>query len=314
MDIAITGASGFIGSHMARYLLDKGHRVYAYGNNIPTDPFRREVWESCHRTRTMTLTHTDPPFGDVDRVYHFAADMGGVGYFTANDYQPYVNNSRITFRVLHTIGFFRVPRAFVASSACIYPTRFQMVPGTATKLNESMIEQGEPDQMYGREKLMMLRLAERHPQDVRVGILHTIYGEGQEYEGKRTKFPMAAARKALEARDTGTVDMWGSGIQMRSYLHVDDAVRMIEAVTEGEYNGPVNIGYEGAATCNEIQQLCLDAAGAPNAWIKHDHNQPSGVFGRDCDSTKFRNLHGDMQTVNYAEGFGRLVNWLDGRL
>lgn len=314
MDIGITGASGFIGSHMARYLMDKGHRVFAWGNNIPRDPMRREIWDSCHRTTTKTLTHFDPQFGDLDRVYHFAADMGGVGYFTANDYHPYITNSKITFHVLQSIGFFQVPRSFVASSACAYPVRFQQIPGVAPRLNETMLDLGEPDQMYGREKLALIRLAERHPQDVRVGILHTIYGEGQEYEGPRTKFPMAAAKKALLARYTGTVDMWGSGVQMRSYLHVDDAVRMIEAVTEGEYDGPVNIGFDGAETCNRIQRICLEASGIPDAKIVHDHRQPSGVMGRDCDSDKFRNLYGDMQTVNYSEGFGRLVNWLDGRL
>jgi GDP-D-mannose 3',5'-epimerase len=313
VDIAITGATGFIGSHMARYLMDQGHRVTGFGNNTPRDPWRKEVWDSLHQRRFVPLTHDDPFLHGYDRVYHFAADMGGVGYFSRNDFDPYINNSRMTFRVLKAVEFFKVERAFIASSACAYPVRFQQTMGVAKKLNETMLEQGEPDQMYGREKLMAIRLSERHTQDVRVGILHTIYGEGQEFEGQRTKFPMAAARKALQARSTGTVEMWGNGEQKRSYLHIDDAVRMIEAVTEGRYEGAVNIGYEGAVSCNEIQLLCLEAAGA-QAQMLYNNAEPTGVWGRDCDSTKFRNLYGNMQTVNYSEGFGRLVDWLDGRL
>ena len=313
MDIAITGATGFIGSHMAKYLMAQGHTVTGFGYNTPLDPWRREVWDSLHFRRFVPLHHDDPFLHGFDRVYHFAADMGGVGYFSRNDFDPYINNSRMTFRVLKAVEFFQVERAFVASSACAYPTSPQMTQGYAPRLHEGLLETGAPDQMYGREKLMMIRLAERHPQDVRAGILHTIYGEGQEYDGKRVKFPMAAARKALESRATGEVKMWGNGEQKRSYLHVDDAVRMIEAVTEGAYEGAVNIGYDGAASCNDIHRICLDAADS-DAWIIHDHNEPTGVWGRDCDSTKFRNLYGDMQTVDYSEGFGRLVNWLDRRL
>jgi GDP-D-mannose 3',5'-epimerase len=313
VDIAITGASGFIGSHMARYLMDKGHRVTGFANNTPRDPWRREVWDSLHQRRFVPLTHDDPFLHGFDRVYHFAADMGGVGYFSRNDFDPYINNSRMTFRVLKAVEFFKVERAFIASSACAYPVESQTRMGYAPRLYEALLETGEPDQMYGREKLMAIRLAERHKQDVRAGILHTIYGEGQEFLGDRVKFPMAASRKALQARSTGVVEMWGNGEQKRSYLHVDDAVRMIEAVTEGPYQGAVNIGYDGAVTCTEIQLLCLKLAGT-GAEIRYNRSEPTGVWGRDCDSTKFRNLYGDMQTVNYSEGFGRLVNWLDGRL
>ena len=312
MDVAITGASGFIGSHMARYHLEQGNRVTVFATNAPRDPWRRTIWDQCHRKYTIDLTAIDPNFNGMDRVYHFAADMGGVGFFTANDYWPYIKNSRMDFRVLNQIGFWEVPRSFVAASACAYPTENQRVEGYAPALNETLLEQGQPDQMYGRAKLMLTRLAERHPGDVRVGILHTIYGEGQEYAGPRVKFPRAAAQKARQARTTGKVTMWGNGQQLRSYLHVDDAIRMIEAVMGDPENcGPINVGYQGAATCLEIQQLCNDLAGVPDAEITFDETQPSGVLGRDCDGSKMRTLYGLTPKINYPEGFRRIVEWLD---
>lgn len=312
MDVAITGASGFIGSHMARYHLERGNRVTAFASNIPRDPWRREIWDACDRRYTIDLTATDPNFNGIDRVYHFAADMGGVGFFSANDYWPYIRNSRMDFRVLNQIGFWQVPRSFVASSACVYPTNLQRTEGVAVPLNESMIETGPPDQMYGRGKLMLLRLAERCPQDVRVGILHTIYGEGQEHIGERVKFPMAAAQKARRARVTGQVEMWGNGQQLRSYLHVDDAIRFIEAIMDGDQNhGPVNVGYPGAISCLDIQRLCLHLAGAPDADIIFNPEKPSGVLGRDCDPLRFRTLYGLEANVHYSEGFRRIIDWLD---
>ena len=311
MDVAITGAAGFLGSHMAALLLAQGHRVHAYAHRPPVDAWRLNIWNSCTTTHIRDLRWEPPVFNHIDRVIHLAANMGGVGYFTAHDYQPFIDNSRMTFNVLQSIDLWQIERSFLAASACLYPTQIQMTPGKAPKLDESMIELGFPDQMYGREKLMMTRLAERHNQDVRVGILHTVYGIGQEHEGQRVKFPMAAAQKARHARNTGTVEMWGDGQQQRSYLYVDDAVRMIWAVLEGDYEGAVNIGMDGAVTCDQIQRLCNTLAGVPNAEIIYNHAQPSGVLARDCSSAKFTRLYGDLVEVGYSEGFGRIIDWLD---
>jgi len=296
---------------MAAFLLAQGHRVHAYAHRPPVDAWRLNIWNSCTTTHIRDLRWEPPVFNHIDRVIHLAANMGGVGYFTAHDYQPFIDNSRMTFNVLQSIDLWQIERSFLAASACLYPTQIQMTPGKAPKLDESMIELGFPDQMYGREKLMMTRLAERHNQDVRVGILHTVYGIGQEHEGQRVKFPMAAAQKARHARSTGTVEMWGDGQQQRSYLYVDDAVRMIWAVLEGDYEGAVNIGMDGAVTCDQIQRLCNTLAGVPNAEIIYNHAQPSGVLARDCSSAKFTRLYGDLVEVGYSEGFGRIIDWLD---
>jgi nucleoside-diphosphate-sugar epimerase len=159
---------------------------------------------------------------------------------------------------------------------------------------------------------MLLRLAERHPNDVRTGILHTIYGIGQEAQGQRMKFPTAAATKALKARQTGKVEMWGNGQQMRSYLYIDDAIRKITTVMEADiYEGAVNIGYEGAVTCNYIQQVCLDIVNYLDADIEYNLQEPSGVLARDCDNSKFSSLYGFQKDMGYSKGFSKLLNWLD---
>lgn len=314
MDIAITGAGGFIGSNLVGYLVAQGHRVHAYDKRLPDDPYRIERHMMCASQTIIDLTTEIPDFSGMDRVYHFAADMGGVGFFHKHDYTPYITNSLITFNVLEGIRIADVPRSFVASSACVYPTELQRREGFAHKFAEVLVEKGMPDQMYGREKLMLLRLAERHPNEIRCGILHTIYGEGQESQGQRMKFPTAAATKAITARKTGKVTMWGNGLQLRSYLYIDDAVRKINTIMESDkYEGAVNVGYEGATTCLDIQRICLKAAGVTDYMMTYDRAEPSGVLGRDCDNSKFRSLYGATTDVDYHQGFGNLVAWLDGR-
>jgi GDP-D-mannose 3',5'-epimerase len=311
VDVAVTGAAGFIGSNMVKRLVSQGHRVMAIDHAEPTDPSRQAAWALAEEQQVINLATMRPLLSGVQVLYHFAADMGGVGYFHTHDFWPYLNNSRIDFHVLEALIGAQVPRAFVASSACVYPTELQMKPGNAPLLTENLIEQGTPDQMYGREKLMLLRLAERCPTDVRVGILHTVYGVGQEREGERMKFPTAIATKTLAARNTGTVEIWGNGQQLRSYLWIDDALVKIEALTMAPQNvGPTNIGYQGAISVRDVASLCAEIVGVQPEYHYTD-DKPSGVLSRDCGNEKFWQHFGRMEPTGYREGFTKLLEWLE---
>lgn len=310
MEWHITGASGFIGSHMVNHLVQSGEKVVAYYRTPPTDQIRVSNLAYAFEHRQMDLVDEMPDFSSADRVLHFAADMGGVGYFHAHDLWPYIANSKMTFNVLQAIQKHEVDRSFMASSACAYPIQFQQSKRHTLPLAEWMLDNGTPDQMYGREKLAMIRLAERMTWDVRVGILHTIYGVGQESDGERVKFPVAAAKKALDARASAVINCWGSGEQKRSYLYIDDAVAKIMAIMESDiYEGPVNVGKTGAISCNDVLNLCAEIVGVKPAFTYSD-DKPSGVANRDCDNTKFNDLYGDLDIVNYEEGFSRLIRSL----
>ena len=310
MDYALTGINGFIGSHVAERLIAEGHRVHAYGRRLPHTARGLDIWRNCATRTLMDLEKAVPDFSQVERVIHLAADMGGVGYFTKHDFMPYIRNSRITFNVLEGIEKHRVERSFMAASACAYPTEVQRIEGHAPRLYETELETGQPDQMYGREKLMMLRLAERSKQDVRTGLLHTVYGVGQESQGERVKFPVSAVKKALQARSTGKVEIWGNGTQLRSYLYVTDAVTKIMQILEGPYEGAVNVGFQGAVSCEQIVELCCKLAGVNAYEIVYNNAEPSGVASRDCDNTKFDSLYGDRIEIGYSEGFSLLTEWL----
>jgi nucleoside-diphosphate-sugar epimerase len=247
---------------------------------------------------------------NCDYVIHLAADMGGVGYFHAHDYYPALDNALVTRNVLLACEKANVSRLFYASSACAYPIELQQGQ-SVPKLHEGLLDEGTPDQMYGREKLTGLRLCERAPFDARVGILHTVYGPYQEREGERMKFPAAVATKAIRSKQTGEpLHLWGDGTQQRSYLYVDDAVEMILAVMfRDEYSGPVNIGYEGARSCDQIARVCLDYVGA-DVPVEHSDDGPTGVLARDCDLSKFTDLYGFGPKVTPEDGFPLFIDWL----
>ena len=311
MITAVTGAAGFIGSNMVKYLQTMGHKVRAIDCVAPTDPFRLEAWHSADEVRIENLRISADSLAGSDYVFNFAADMGGCEYIYAHDFDPYVHNSRITFNVFQAIHEHRISRAFFPSSACIYPIELQAQRGPAPKLNEACIEQGQPDHMYGREKLMMLRLAERFDGDARVGIFHTIYGIGQERSGNRMKFPASAVMKTLSARETGEIECWGDGSQLRSYLYIDDALEKIYRILFGnEYSGPVNVGYSGAISCVDVLKLCCSIVGI-EPRIVYTAGGPAGIQSRDCDNTKWVTTFGPMPLVDYREGFRRTIEWAD---
>jgi nucleoside-diphosphate-sugar epimerase len=310
--IAVTGGAGFIGSNLVRRLVELGHeRVLAVDCQImPHESV------DAHRGARFVLDDLSQRsaaievLGDARTVFHLAADMGGVGYFHSDaDFAASTTNTLIDINVLRAVCATGA-RTFVASSACAYPIEQQMTEGEPPLLAEEEVGHGTPDALYGAAKLHLLRMAAKLP-NVRTGILHTVYGPLCEREGRRMKFPAAVATKALRARETGVMELWGNGRQMRSYLYVDDAVDRILQLTDAPtYEGPVNIGYQGAVTCMDIAALCLTVADV-HAVLHLNLAEPSGVLARDCDNTEWERRFGPTDDVPPEEGFRRLIEWLD---
>jgi nucleoside-diphosphate-sugar epimerase len=309
----VLGGAGFIGSNLTLRLLADGYQDVRVVD-VAWPAFRDPFLEGADRA---DLDLTDPmdaakAVAGAGTVFHLAADMGGVGYFHSDaDLGAAMRNGRITLNVLDAAATAGVQRLFYASSACTYPIERQMHPGVAPLLTEDLIGHGTPDALYGAEKLHGLRLCSKLP-FARVGVLHTVYGPGQEHDGRRMKFPAAVATKALVARSTGTLELWGDGAQLRSYLYVDDAVdRILTVTTADQYEGPVNIGLQGAVSCRVVARLCLKLAGA-DAEIVTNPAEPSGVIGRDCSNEKYRRVYGRPTClVGYREGFRRFLDWLE---
>lgn len=288
MSIVITGHKGFIGSHMLKFLRDRGEHSII----IATD----------HDLRS--LADTIDLFSGAEYVFHFAADMGGVGYFSEHQYNPFINNMIIDLNVIRACEVCGIKRLFYPSSACAYS------PSTKP-LKESMLEKSyDPDKLYGWEKLSILKLAEHAPFEIRVGVLHTIFGEGQTWEGKKAKFPPQLAFKALRARVTGKLEIWGDGEQTRTFLHIDDAIKMIyEVMFSKNYYGAVNISSSEEVTINQcVEYVCkyLDI----NPQVIHNLEAPTGTKTRGADMTKFHKHYSYQQKITTEEGFKKLVDWL----
>lgn len=333
MRILVTGAGGFIGSNMLKFLKEKDHFVRAVDKSFR--PERSELYKYANEVVSLDLRDYKSCIlacERMDMVIHLASDMGGVGYFSANDYMPYINNMTMDMNILAACELMKVVRLYYSSSACIYPVNLQMREGDAPKLEENLLNySADADQMYGWEKLMMTKLCERAPFDARVGIQHTIFGEYQEIEGERMKFPSAIATKAIQAKnntkffketETGQeairepqspIEIWGNGKQIRTFLYIEDALEKIyEVLMAKEYHGAVNIGNEEEVTIDDVARICCEILEIQPNFI-HTKDKPSGVLARGCSNQKYDMYYKYRNKFTTKQGFERLLEWLQNR-
>jgi len=289
--VVILGSQGFLGRAMYRFL-DKKKQYTVVTSALDLTDYNNALLA----TKGM------------DICYLFAAQMGGIGYFTKNNYYAPINNFLIDLNVLRACEANKVKKLFYPGSACAFPV-YLMNKGKS--LNENMLNSyAAPDQMYGWEKLTMIKLMRNSPLDVRVGVLHTIYGEGQEYEGEKAKFPPQMAYKAIESKETGVLSVWGDGQQTRTFLHIDDAIQKIyEVMSREHYYGEVNIGSDIEVSVNEVVELCCKILKI-KPKIVHDVNKPVGPRLRRCSNVKFNQHYKYRDKISLKQGFTRLINYI----
>ncbi|KAH0940002.1 hypothetical protein HID58_007463 [Brassica napus] len=136
LKISITGAGGFIASHIARRLKHEGHYVIASdwkkNEHMTEDMFCDEFHLVDLRVMENCLKVTD----GVDHVFNLAADMGGMGFIQSNHSVIMYNNTMISFNMIEAARINGIKRFFYASSACIYP-EFKQLETTNVSLKES---------------------------------------------------------------------------------------------------------------------------------------------------------------------------------
>lgn len=318
--VVVLGAGGFIGSNMVAFLKQKGHWVRAVDIQFPD--FRSELWGQANQVEHIDLRFdedTYDAFQGVSRVYHFAANMGGVGIFHSDKDQPYSrDNMQIDLNVLKALK--PEQRLFFSSSVCSYPTAFSTPPDNKP-LKESDWGGGPADQLYGEEKRMMTLLCEKQP-NARVAHFDTIFGPYQEYEGDRMKFPTAITRKVLEAKGDvhfgprgpvnipPQVEIWGDGTQVRNLLYIDDLLEMVyEVMSTDSYEGPVNIASKQPVTIQEVADaLCKEAKITPHYVYRSD--RPTGVLNRQTDTSEWDKRYTYRPKTPTVDGFKKLYAWL----
>ena len=216
-----------------------------------------------------------------------------------------------------------VKKVFYSSSACMYPEHNQMDPDNPNCTEDSAYP-ANPDSEYGWEKLFSERLflafMKNKGLEVRIARYHNIFGPYGSWTGGREKAPAAMCRKAAEAEDGGSLEVWGPGTQTRSFLYIDECLEATYRLMQSDFTGPVNIGSEEMISINDFAQMAIDISGK-NVSIynidgqrfqdKYGHRCPIGVNGRNSDNTLYREKVGWAVSEPLLEGMKKTFEWIN---
>lgn len=283
----VCGAGGFIGGHLVNRLKSEGYYVVGvdvkhneYGNNNADEFIIGDL-------RDPKIVEDIISGKNFTEIYQLAADMGGAGYiFTGNHDADVMHNSALcNLNVLESAKNAGVKKIFYSSSACMYPEYNQMDPNNP-KCSEESAYPAAPDSEYGWEKLFSERLYFAYNRnygiDVKVARFHNIFGPQGTWTGGKEKAPAAMCRKAAEAIDGTSIEVWGDGLQTRSFLYIDECVEGVRRLMESDFAGPVNIGSEEMISINDFARMAIEISGK-NLSI-NNITGPTGVRGRNSDN------------------------------
>jgi nucleoside-diphosphate-sugar epimerase len=208
----------------------------------------------------------------------------------------------------------------------MYPEHNQLDPENPN-CEESSAYPANPDSEYGWEKLFSERLylafSRNYGLNVRIGRFHNIFGPQGTWTGGREKSPAAMCRKATETENGGEIEVWGNGLQTRSFLYVDECVEAVFRLMESEFKGPVNIGSEEMVTINQLAKMAIEIA-EKDITIKNIEGEefvkkygfkcPLGVKGRNSDNKLYREKIGWEVSQPLSVGLKKTYQWIKSQV
>ena len=333
----VLGAGGFIGSHMVKRLLSEGYWVRGVdlkypefsqtgANEFITGDLRDVRFVAAclqYKGDQGNFYHLVPDrhITSFDEIYQFAADMGGAEFVFSgeNDADIMHNSVTINLNVLemqkerNRMSGVNNTKIFYSSSACMYPEHNQLDPNNPDCSEESAYP-AAPDSEYGWEKLFSERLFFAYHRnygiDVRVARYHNIFGPEGTWEGGREKSPAAICRKvAYLPEEGGTIEVWGDGLQTRSFLYIDECIEATRRMMESDFIGPVNIGSEEMVTINQLVETAAKVSGKVVQKV-YKLDAPLGVRGRNSNNDLIRKELGWDYSQTLEEGIGKTYDWI----
>lgn len=313
--ILVTGAGGFIGHHLVRFLKKKGYWVRGVDIKYPEFSPKNEADEFL-LLDLRDLNNCLKVTKGIDKVFNLAADMGGIGYITEVKADVMRNNVLINVNIAEASRINKVKRLFFSSSACIYPT-FKQTDPNVTALKESDAYPADPDNEYGWEKLFSERLYQNYYQDygldVRIARYHNVMGPEGTYEGGREKAPAALCRKVALASNPGEIEIWGDGAQTRSFLYIDDCLEGTYLLMESDFREPLNIGSDRLVTIDGLADMIIKISGK-RLTKKYNLSAPQGVRGRNSNNTLCKKVLGWQPKISLEEGLEKTYKWIEEQI
>lgn len=312
--ILVAGSSGFIGSNLVDKLQKEGHYVIGVDIELPkySTP---DVFVKWDMRNGWTYSGISSEMVDgIDEAYCLACLMGGMGYIGDEKKYGYdiaIGSTQIIINFIALCKWFNVGKVFYSSSACVYNQELQ-TSSNVVALKESDAIPASPDLLYGWQKLYSEKMFEASGLNVRVARFHNIFGKWGTYDGGKEKAPAAMCRKVSMAKNGESIEVWGTGLQTRSFLHIDECLEGVDRLMNSEYSKPINIGSDELISINDLAKMVIGISGK-NLSIKNiDGNV--GVQGRNSDNTLIQKEIGWRPTSKLVNGINQTFHWINKQI
>jgi nucleoside-diphosphate-sugar epimerase len=310
--ILVCGAGGFIGTHLVEAFKKQGYYVIGadlhyplYSKTVADEFYIMDLREQENVRKLIT--------SDIDEIYQLAADMGGAGYIFTGEHDADImhNSCQINLNVLDEMHKKGINRVFYSSSACMYPSHNQLDPNNPLMSEESAYP-ANPDSEYGWEKLFSERLymsyARNFGIESRIARFHNIFGPYGSWNNGKEKSPAALCRKVAMYKEGDTIDVWGPGIQTRSFLFIDECIDGIQRIMASDCKIPVNLGSTRMISINNLVYLI---AKLTNKTVSiRNVTGPMGVMGRNSDNKLIKELINWSPNEDLEGGLIKTYSWI----
>ncbi len=312
--VLVTGAGGFIGHYLVRYLKQRGYWVR--GVDVKYPEYEETVADEFELLDLRRWANCLQATRGIDQVCNLAANMGGIGFIETHKAEIMHDSVLINIHMLEAAKLNRVDKFLFTSSACVYAGYRQNSPDIAP-LKEEDAYPADAEDGYGWEKLFTERQCRHYYEDYGMKTysvrFHNVYGPLGTYDGGREKSPAAICRKIALAKQEDEIEVWGDGKQTRSYCYIDDCLEGIYRLMQSEHHEPINLGSDRMITIDELADIVSNIAGK-KIMKRYDLTKPQGVRGRNSDNTKLREVLKWQPEVSLERGLEMTYKWIHSQL
>jgi nucleoside-diphosphate-sugar epimerase len=324
--ILITGGAGFVGRHFTRSMLDKGCDVYCVdpvaehtGGIDPEkgwplfNPFDYRNFKFYKEDCRLFFKRVQDT--DFDYCFHLAAMVGG-RLMIENNPLAIADDLSIDSEYWQWAKMTHPKKTICFSSSAAYPVKYQKQEEYKL-LTEDMInfneDIGMPDMSYGWAKLTceyMAKLAyEKHGLHSVVYRPFSGYGEDQDLS---YPFP-SICKRAVENKNKGILKVWGSGDQMRDFIHISDCVEGVLSTMDKIDNGDaLNLSTGIYTSFKQFASIAANMYGY-NPEVEGTSDKPEGVFARAGNTAKIRK-YGFEYSIPFEDGISRVIKFLQQKI
>ncbi|HEX6699875.1 MAG TPA: NAD-dependent epimerase/dehydratase family protein [Gaiellaceae bacterium] len=300
MKFAVTGAAGFVGSHLSEALLERGHDVV--GLDCFTDYYDPALKEENARgldVRRVDLAEDELDFSGLDGVFHLAGQPGVRSF--GDVFAVYVRRNVLASQRVFEAAARDGVRVVFASSSSVY--------GEAERYPTPEDTPPQPLSPYGITKLTCKHLASAYARAFGLDCVVLRYFNAF---GPRQRPDMAFTRMCFALADGTAFHLYGEGEQSRGWTYVSDVVEATLAAME-RGTGTYNVGGALEASMNETIELLERIAGR-RLDVRREPPVPGDQRRTNADTTRIRSDLGWRPEVSLEQGLEAQWSWAVGRV